>query len=212
MPRIQNTKVAVVLTKTIYLSKGALQRNNIARDAVHLAQKDFIDEVNEKSATQNELAQKGHSLLTSLFDIKVIDSPKYSIPNNKEKKHSYSSYVDWNDRKISLADAVRLIVNYNLEKKYGVLDYEKNPDIFNVIPPIKNGDQILVPERHALIEKIEEEFYNLRDLYSQILMKPESNMPNVELVIPSLGEYNDDEHEYDEDEDYNDEEGGDLDF
>lgn len=203
----QKTKVAVVLTKTIYLSKGALNKNNISGDAIYLAEKDFFDELTEKDSQIGVLSQKGLTMLTSIFDVKVVDSPKYVIPNNKEKKHSYSSYANLNDKTIRLGDALRLIVNYNLEKKYGFLDYEKNPRIFNLIPAIKDGEKILVPEHYTLIPKVEQEFYNLRDEYSHIFNKPESGINNVELVTPTIGEFLEEQEVYDEEEDYNEDDG-----
>jgi len=210
MSKIQKTKVAVVLTKTLYLSKGCLTRSNLVGDAIFLAQKDFVDEVNDKSENINNLAQKGFTLLTSLFDVKVIDSPKYIIPIDKQKKHSPKNYRDFNSKNINIGEAVRLIINHNLELRYGVLDPEKNPKIYKIVPEVKDeNNNILVQGYHTLTEEVQEQFYNLRDTYLNLLDVRENNIKNVEFEKRSLGEFllnDEDEIGLDEDDFFNEDE------
>jgi hypothetical protein len=151
MPEQVNSKkkvFKVILSKTFEYPACSVDERDTLYDLHQKAVSDFLEKAASGKCNPRD------------FDIRLDQELPFKVRRQheltKEERRKDSFNGDW---------FIRQLVEYEMEEKYGPLDHEANPSIYDIVEPEDDDDDVQI----YLKEEIEVEMNNLLDRYYKIL-------------------------------------------
>lgn len=117
---MSQSKVAeVILVKKFTYPKGALISERPFEEAVNLSLEEFLTEIKESTNNLKNPLNKNNFIISTGFTSDYV-------------KDSQNIYGSFGYKRMMVCTAITKVVNYLFETKYGPLDPQRNPKIFEV--------------------------------------------------------------------------------
>ena len=148
--------VRVRVFKEFDYPKSMLHRTNFLTDARNKA-------IADMQVMVNEIVNNDHATLdANIFQYEAIEEVGYKFRNRQLPEDSGD--------KISLYKAAKVLTTNKMEAKYGQLNHEITPDLYEHEPEVRDTEGRLVREESWYMRAdIEREFYNEHDAFIQLL-------------------------------------------
>lgn len=150
--------VTVRAFRTFKYPKSALDKVQFIGDATYKAQHDLQVIINE--ILVNDHAEVN---VAALFEFEAIEDVAYKFRKRQIEVDRPGDFVGRNK-------AAKALTNHKMEQKYGPLNHEQNPGLYELDPEIRDPQGDLLREATWYMrEEIEREYYQYYDDFREIL-------------------------------------------
>lgn len=148
--------VRVRVFKEFEYPKSMLHKTFFKEDATKKAQEDM-------QIVVNEIVNNDHAAIdVSMFKFEAIEEVGYKFRNRQLPE------VDGD--KVTIYKAAKVLTTNKMETKYGPLNHELNPALYEHEPEVRDArNNVIREETWYMRRDIEAEFYNEHDQFVQLL-------------------------------------------